>query len=229
MYAKVNQITMKPKSSSSAAINDSNGICFIDFEKAFDRVNWVKMMDALKSIGVDVRDRRLIKELYLGHEAVIRVANGESLPATVGRGVRQSCPLSPLLFSIYAEMMMIEAMEDIEEGVKVGGQLVKDVKFADDQGMVASSEQGLQRLMDGLTTTAKKYDMKINVKKTKTMLVSKSVGGTVNIVVEGQIVEQVKKFRYLWDGRCEAEVKARIAMVNNSVRGRNYLAEISAK
>ena len=38
-------------------------ICFIDFEKAFDRVNWVKMMDALKSIGVDWRDRRLIKEL----------------------------------------------------------------------------------------------------------------------------------------------------------------------
>ena len=36
--------------------------------------------------------------------------------------------------------MMIEAMEDIEEGARVGGQLVKDVKFADDQGMVASSE-----------------------------------------------------------------------------------------
>ena len=125
-------------------------------------------------------------------------------------------------------MMMIEAMEDIEEGVKVGGQLVKDVKFADDQGMVASSEQGLQRLMNGLTTTAKKYDMKINVKKTKTMLVSKSVGGAVNIVVEGHIVEQVKKFRYLGaiiteDGRCEAEVKARIAMAKDAFSKRKEL------
>ena len=99
-------------------------ICFIDFEKAFDRVNWVKMMHALKSIQVDWRDRRLIKEMYLGQEAVIRVANGESLPAIY---------CSPLLFSIYAEMMMIEPMEYIEGGVKVGGQLVKDVKFADDQ------------------------------------------------------------------------------------------------
>ena len=96
--------------------NNDVYICFVDFEKAFDRVNWVKMMDALKSIGVDWRDRRLIRELYMGQEAVIRVANGESMPATIGRGVRQGCPLSPLLFSIYTEKMMIEALEDIMKG-----------------------------------------------------------------------------------------------------------------
>ena len=82
--------------------------------------------------------------------------------------------------------------------------------------------------MDGLTTTATKYDMKINVKKTKTMLVSKSVDGIVNIVVEGQTMEQVKKFRYLGaliteDGRCEAEVKARIAMAKDAFSKRKEL------
>src|SRR5437870_7621323 len=62
--------------------------------------------------------------------------------------------------------MMMEAMEDIDEGVMVGGKLLKDVRFADDQGMVADSEDGLQKLMDGLVKTATSYDMKINVKKT---------------------------------------------------------------
>ena len=57
--------------------------------------------------------------------------------------VREECLLSPLLFSIYAEMVMKEAMEDVEEGVRVGGELLKDVKFADDQGMVAQTEKGL--------------------------------------------------------------------------------------
>jgi hypothetical protein len=47
--------------------------------------------------------------------------------------------------------------------------------------MVANTEGGLQRLMDGLCETASRYDMKINVKKTKTMVVSKFGGEVVNI------------------------------------------------
>ena len=38
---------------------------------------------------------------------------------------------------------MIEAIEDVEEGARVGGELLKDVKFADNQGMVAQTEKRL--------------------------------------------------------------------------------------
>ena len=142
-------------------------ICFVDFEKAFDRVNWIRMMEALKSLGIDWKDRRLIKELYLRQEAFIRIESIDSDPGTIGRGVRQGCPMSPLLFSIYTEMMMNEAMEGSNDGVRVGGELIRDVRFADDQGMVDLCEEGLQRTMDRLNKTAKEYNMKINVKKTQ--------------------------------------------------------------
>ena len=66
---------------------------------------------------------------------------------------------------------MIEALEDMEEGVSVGGQLVNEIRFADDQGMVAGTEMGLQRLMNKLNDTAKNFSMKINVPKTKTTVV----------------------------------------------------------
>jgi len=192
-------------------------ICFVDFEKAFDRVDWIKMMQVLKLLGVDWRDRRLINDLYMRQQAVVRVAGGDSEPGVIGRGVRQGCPLSPLLFSIYAEAMMVEAMEDIEEGVRVGGEPLKDVRFADDQGMVASTEQGLQKVMNRLNETAKRYDMKINVKKTKVMVVSREEGKAVNLTIDGQKVEQVKTFKYLGaimteNGSCIEEVKARIGM-----------------
>jgi len=53
----------------------------------------------------------------------------------IDKGLRQGCPLLPIVFVIYSEMMMIhvDAMEEIKEGIKVGGKLAKDVLFADDQ------------------------------------------------------------------------------------------------
>ena len=90
---------------------------------------------------------------------------------------------------------MKEALENVEEGIRVGGDLIKEVKYADDQGMVANTEAGLQTLMDSLNTTAKTYDMKINIKKTKAMVVSRNGGERVNVTVEGQRFEQVSKFR----------------------------------
>ena len=60
------------------------------------------MFDILKDLHVDWKDRRLLKDFYMNQEAVIQVADGETKPGIIGRGVRQGFPISPLLFSIYA-------------------------------------------------------------------------------------------------------------------------------
>ena len=121
------------------------------------------MLKILRKIGVDWRDRRLILNLYMNQKAVVKIQQEFSEEGEIGRRVRQGCCISPLLFNIYAEAMMVEAMEGIEEGIKIGGKLLKDVRFADDQGMVAGSEFGLQKIIDGLNSTALKYGMKINI------------------------------------------------------------------
>src|SRR6267154_2390155 len=186
------------------------------------------MFDILKSLHIDWRDRRLLLDLYMRQEAVVRVRGEDSDPGVIGRGVRQGCPISPLLFSIYAEVMMIEVLEDMEEGVVVGGKLISDVRFADDQGIVASTEMGLQTLMNKLNDTAINYGMKINVQTTKTMVVRWNGGGVVNITVDGQRMEQVKSFKYLGsiiteDGRSDVDVKSRIAMAKDAFNQRKDL------
>ena len=68
------------------------------------------------------------------------------------------------LFSIYAEVMMTNALQDME-GVSVEGQLVSDVRFSDDQAMVEGTEMGLQRLMNKLNDTVKNFGIKLMFKK----------------------------------------------------------------
>lgn len=171
--------------------------------------------------------------LYMNQRAVVKIQQDFSGEAEIGRGVRQGCCLSPLLFNLYAERMMVEAMEGIEEGIRIGGKLLKDVRFADDQAMIAGSEVGLQKIMDGLNATALRYGMKVNIKKTKVMRVSRR-GGDANIVINGTRIEQVKSFKYLGhtmteDGKCGTEIKCRIAQAKEAFSKRKELLTKSLK
>ena len=46
-------------------IDEELSVCFIDWQKAFDRVRWTKLMQILKEIGMDWCERRLISNLYM--------------------------------------------------------------------------------------------------------------------------------------------------------------------
>jgi len=46
-------------------IDEELCVCFIDWQKAFDHVNWTKLMQILKRIGINWRERRLISKLYM--------------------------------------------------------------------------------------------------------------------------------------------------------------------
>src|ERR1700761_9106892 len=70
--------------------------------------------------------------------------------------------------------------------------------------------------------------MKINVRKTQTMIVSRRKGGIANIEIDGLKVEQVAKFKYLgaWiteDAKCDLEVRSRIAMAKEAFSKRREL------
>src|ERR1043165_8327522 len=120
-------------------------------------------------------------------------------------------------------------MEETEEGVKVGGRLIKALRFADDQAMLATTQAGLQKMMEKLNLTSKKYNMKINIGKTKSMRISREEEEvTERIKINGEEVEQVKSFCYLGsmittDARCHNDVKRRIALGKEAFTKRGEL------
>ena len=72
-----------------------------------------------------------------------------------------------------------------------------NVRFAHEQSIMAGTEMGLQRLVIKLNDTAKNFGMKINVQKTKNMVVFWVGGGAVSSTVDGKRIEQSQKFQIL--------------------------------
>ena len=85
----------------------------IDWQKAFDRVNWTKLMHNLKISGIDWRESRLISKLYLDQRVKVRLDRGETRSVQIGKGVRQGCSLSQSLFNSYSEYLAKEALDGL--------------------------------------------------------------------------------------------------------------------
>jgi len=80
-------------------IDEELSVYFIDWQKAFDRVNWTKLMQILKETGINWRERRMISNLYMAQSVKVRLNRGETRSVKTGRGVRQvtNCDLSQLV------------------------------------------------------------------------------------------------------------------------------------
>lgn len=195
--------------------------CFIDYEKAFDRVNHQRMIECLKNIGTNEKDLRLIVTLYWTQRAAIRLERGTSENFEIKRGVRQGCILSPSLFNLYTENIF-RSIDNSNLGIKVGGYRINNLRYADDTVLLAENEEDLQKIVDIINTSGKEYNMKMNAKKTKTMVISKRGDPTqIKIRVDGTEIEQVQKFIYLGhkvteDARTEEEIKRRIGIARTA-------------
>ena len=108
-------------------------ILSIDAEKAFDKIQHPFLMKTLKKVGIEGAYLKIIKAIYERPNANI-ILKGEKLRASSLRsGIRQGCPLSPLLFHIVLEVLesVIRQQKEIKS-IKIGKDEVKLSLFADD-------------------------------------------------------------------------------------------------
>ena len=98
--------------------------CFIDYAKAFDFVGRNKLWKILKEMGIPDHRTSLLRNLYAGQGAKVRTRHGTTDWFQTGKGVRQSCILSPCLFNLYAEYIMRKAgLEEAQAGIKIARRI----------------------------------------------------------------------------------------------------------
>ncbi|GFO16201.1 endonuclease-reverse transcriptase [Plakobranchus ocellatus] len=142
-------------------------LCFIDYTKAFDRVKHWEMIKQLKQLHVDGKDLRIIKNIYWQQIAAVRIENEISPFQMIKRGVRQGCVLSPDLFNLYSET----TLRNLDEypGIRIGGRIINNLRYADDTVLIAENKEDLQKLIDIAATESKRMGLELNNKKTEVM------------------------------------------------------------
>ena len=82
---------------------------FIDYAKSFDCVDHNKLWKILKEMGIPDHLICLLTNLYASQEATVITGHGTTDWFQIGKGVHQGCTLSPCLFNLYTEYIMLNA------------------------------------------------------------------------------------------------------------------------
>ena len=89
----------------------------------------------------------LLRNLYAGQEATVRIGHGTTDWFQIGKGVCQGCILSPCLFNLDAEYIMKNAgLDEAQAGINIARRNINNIRYADDTTLMAENEEELKSL-----------------------------------------------------------------------------------
>ena len=154
-----------------------NGVLlFLDYQKAFDSIEWNFMNMTLEKFGFGNAFINLVKMLYKNANNKI-VNNGwVSNSFEISRGIRQGCPISALLYILAAEIMAERIRHnDNIRGIKVGrSKIIKLTQMADDTTIFLESEHNIPILLNEIQRFSEVSGLILNKAKTKGLLLGRN-------------------------------------------------------
>ena len=130
----------------------------------------------------------LLRILYADQEATVRTRHGTTNWFQIGKGVRQSCILSPYLFNFSAENIMRNARwDEAQAGINIARGSINNLRYVDDTTLTAKSEE-LKSLLMKVKKESEKVGLKLNIQKTKIM----ASGPITSWQIDGEIMETMR-------------------------------------
>jgi hypothetical protein len=152
-------------------------LLLLDFEKAFDRIEWGFLFSALIKLSFSQKWVRWFTSLYQATTSAIKINGTPGLDFQLARSVRQGCPLAPYLFILAMDVlgyMLADPKHRVEGLTLPRGGLIRDQTFADDTALyLKGTPENMDRARDVLKTFCLASGAKINWHKSAAIWASK--------------------------------------------------------
>ena len=213
-------------------------LAYVDYEKAFDSIEFTPLFRALENQGVDPAYTNIIKDLYNGATSTLKL-HRDSDKIKLERGARQGDNISPKLFTACLQDAIISKINWDNKGINIDGEHLSHLIFADDIILFAKSPIELESMLTDIHRASKPVGLNMHLGKTKVMFNDHTNQTTVT--VDGKNIEQVSSYVYLGktvtnDGDLLPEIKRRIGLgwaafgkVENIMKSRKASMEIKSK
>ena len=140
---------------------------FLDQEKAFDRVNHDFLFRTLHAFGFGHSFIHWVRLLYSNATTRVKVNGFLSTRIPLRRGVRQGCPLSPLLYVLIIEILALQLRANPNiVGFTVGGEKIISLHYADDTVITMKQNRCFKEVYKDLLDYELATGAKVNASKT---------------------------------------------------------------
>jgi len=143
---------------------------FLDASKAFDRVNFCKLFRLLIKRGLPACIVRTLVNMYTGHLIRVSWAGVMSNYFTALNGVKQGGVVSPILFCIYIDDLLLSLARS-GVGCYIGLNFVGAIAYADDIVLISPTPFAMRRLLSICDDYALQYDIIFNASKSKFLVI----------------------------------------------------------
>ena len=173
-------------------------VAFLDFSKAYDKVDRKKLWTRLHDMGINEPFLKSLKALYKGSSCRVQVEDRLSEAFTINTGLRQGCVLSPTLFSLYMNDV-VTTLKEKGYGLQCGSDTIPGLLFADDTALLAHDEDSLRKSLNCLAEWCEEWGVGINVSKCGIMHMRKkgAVRSKMSYSIGGEDLPLVSNYKYL--------------------------------
>ena len=157
---KILQQVIKKRRNSRKEYN----LVFIDLAKAFDTVSHRSIEKGLRRKGIPDQVIDTIKPMYENAITAVSVCGKATRKVRINAGVKQGCPLSPLLFNLIIDEV-IEKLKKINVGIEIGRERICCMAFADDLVLISEERIHMQMLLEVSKRFLDQKGLRANPKK----------------------------------------------------------------